>query len=99
MRRSTLWGGDGLLDLPRVSLRSIASVAAASGRSQVLQTGRTAKDLRVTIDECKAYLAHSWVLHPDYRPERHPQHSSFEPVNIRLTFAHIKHSAGKDSHE
>jgi len=50
----------------------------------------------MTITEAKAYLAHSWVLHPDYRAERHPQHSPFEPVNIRLTFAHIKHSAGKD---
>ncbi len=50
----------------------------------------------MTIDECKAYLAHSWVLHPDYRPERHPQHSPVEPVNIMLTIAHWKHEQGKE---
>ena len=53
----------------------------------------------MTIDECKAYLANSWVLHPDYRPERSPQHSVYEPVNIRLTFAHIKHGNGGDSND
>ncbi len=50
---------------------------------------------RVNITEAKAYLAHSWVLHPDYRPERHPQHSPFEPVNIMLTIAHWKHEQAK----
>ncbi len=49
----------------------------------------------MTIDECKAYLAHSWVLHPDYRAETCPQHSVYEPVNVRLTFAHIKHEGAR----
>jgi len=50
----------------------------------------------MTITEAKAYLANSWVLHPDYRPENCPQHSCYEPVNVRLTFAHIKHAADKN---
>ncbi len=49
----------------------------------------------MTITEAKAYLANSWVLHPDYRAERAPQHNLYEPVNIRLTFAHIKHEGAK----
>ena len=49
----------------------------------------------MNIDQAKAYLAHSWVLHPDYRPERAPQHNLYEPVNVRLTFAHWKHEQAK----
>jgi hypothetical protein len=45
----------------------------------------------VSIDEAKAYLGDRWSLHPNYRPERHPQHNRYEPVNIRLTFSHLKH--------
>ena len=49
----------------------------------------------MTIIEAKAYLAHSWVLHPDYRPENSPQHNLYEPVNVRLTFSHWKHEQTK----
>jgi len=50
----------------------------------------------MTIDEAKAYLGAQYVLHPDYRLEANPQHNLYEPVNIRLTFAHLKHSADKN---
>ena len=49
----------------------------------------------MTITEAKAYLANSWVLHPDYRAENCPQHNVHEPVNVRLTFAHWKHEQMK----
>jgi len=49
----------------------------------------------MNLSEAKAYLANSWVLHPDYRLDANPQHNLYEPVNIRLTFAHLKHGGEK----
>jgi hypothetical protein len=51
----------------------------------------------MTLIEAKQYLGDKYVLSPNYRPETSPQHNLYEPVNVRLTFAHIRHSAdGKD---
>jgi hypothetical protein len=49
----------------------------------------------MTLDQAKAYLGAQYVLHADYRPEHCPQHNVYEPVNIRLTFAHWKHQGAK----
>jgi len=45
----------------------------------------------MTLSEAKAYLGDRYVLSPNYRPESNPQHSLYEAVNIRLTFAHVRH--------
>ncbi len=45
----------------------------------------------MTLDEAKEYLGARYVFHPDYSSAANPQHNPYEPVNIRLTFAHIKH--------
>lgn len=49
----------------------------------------------MTLIEAKAYLGAQYVLHRDYRPESHPQHSPYEPVNVQLTFAHVRHELAK----
>jgi hypothetical protein len=53
----------------------------------------------MTLDEAKQYLGNRYVLNPNYRHEDNPQHSLYEPVNIRLTFAHIRHSDVKQQRE
>ena len=45
----------------------------------------------MNLSEAKAYLGDRHVLSPNYRPEDNPQHSLYEPVNVRLTFAHVRH--------
>jgi hypothetical protein len=47
----------------------------------------------MTITEAKAFLGDRYVLSPNYRLEDNPQHSLHEPVNVRLTFAHVKYRA------
>jgi len=44
----------------------------------------------VTLQEAKQYLGDSYVLSPSYRVEETPWHSLYEPVNIALTFAHVR---------
>lgn len=48
----------------------------------------------MTLDEAKSFLGDRYVLSPNYRIEDCPQHSLYEPVNVRLTFAHVKHRSG-----
>jgi hypothetical protein len=51
----------------------------------------------MNILEAKAYLGDKYVLSKNYRPEQNPNHNLYEPVNVRLTFAHLRHGAdGKD---
>ncbi len=45
----------------------------------------------MNLSEAKAYLGDRYVLSPNYRPQDNPQHSLYEAVNVRLTFAHVRH--------
>jgi hypothetical protein len=51
----------------------------------------------MTLEEAKQYLGDSYVLSPSYRLEDSPQHSLYEPVNVALTFAHVRHRAIADA--
>jgi hypothetical protein len=44
----------------------------------------------MTLEEAKQYLGDSYVLSPSYRLDSNPWHSPYEPVNIALTFAHVR---------
>jgi hypothetical protein len=44
----------------------------------------------LNIDEAKSFLGDRWCLSPNYRLEECPWHSLYEPVNIALTFQHVR---------
>lgn len=43
----------------------------------------------MTIDQAKAHLGRSYVMHPAYQPQ--PQHSSYALVNVGVTFMRVRH--------
>jgi hypothetical protein len=44
----------------------------------------------MTLTEAKQYLGDSYVLSPNYRLEESPWHNLYEPVNVALTFQHVR---------
>jgi hypothetical protein len=44
----------------------------------------------MSLEQAKAYLGERYVLHPRYRREDHPHHSSYALVDVRATFARVR---------
>jgi hypothetical protein len=44
----------------------------------------------LNIEEAKSFLGDRWCLSPNYRLEETPWHSLYEPVNVALTFQHVR---------
>jgi hypothetical protein len=53
----------------------------------------------LSIDEAKSFLGDRWCLSPNYRLEETPWHSLYEPVNVALTFAHVRRRDGQEQLE
>jgi hypothetical protein len=53
----------------------------------------------MTLEQAKQFLGDSYVLSPNYRLEECPWHSLYEPVNIALTFAHVRRRDEREAAE
>jgi hypothetical protein len=56
----------------------------------VSKGGGVSETLIKRLEAAKAYLGRCYVLHPDYRREDHPHHSSYALVDVRATFARVR---------